>query len=126
MQSNSINIPVGGTVLLPCAGSMVAFESGSSTTANLYIIIRGTQGSEMRLKPGQSFNTGDQMKDWYIKADDPAAAISAKVIIGDGNFHDSAINATIAGAVTVTSGHIITDAGSVTSATIANANAQAV
>ena len=122
MQSNAFNVQAGGSATLPCSGTMVAYESGQSTTGNNYIIIRGDGQSEMRLKPGQSFTGTVSSGTWYIKADDTTAAIVGRVIIGDGEFHDSAINATIAGAVTVTSGNM-----NVTSAsTTVNTNAQAI
>lgn len=117
--------------MLPCVGSMVAYESGTSTTGNAYLIVRGENQSEMRLKPGQSFTGTVQSGAWYVHADDNTAAITGHIIVGDGDFHDSAINATIAGAVTITNNNAnalptqlqalstITDVAAVT---IANAN----
>jgi|GEM_PF-5031834 len=117
MQSNAFNIQAGGSATLPCSGTMVAYESGQSTTGNNYIIIRGDGQSEMRLKPGQSFTGTTASGTWYIHADDSTAAIVGRVIIGDGEFHDSAINATIAGAVQVTN---------TVTTTVGNTNAQAI
>jgi len=103
MQSNDFTVsPTSLTKTLPCSGSMIAYESGSSSTANAYLIIKGDGQSEIRLKPGQSVNFTGESSTWYIHADDPTATVTGFIIVGDGSFHDSAINATIAGAVTVT------------------------
>lgn len=123
MQSNKITIPVGGSVSLPADGSLVVFESGVSTTANNYIIVKGEAGSEIRLKQGQGMRA-ERSRTWVFTCADPTASIEAQIIVGEGEFHDSAVNATIAGAVIVTSGTVQTVAGSETK--VNNTDAQAV
>ena len=89
MQSNKINIPASGAVTMPCTGTGFWFESGTSTTANQYIIVKPDTGAEFRLKPGQNCkDPKTQVSTWYIKAEDPTAVIAGNVIIGNGDFND--------------------------------------
>ncbi|MFA9273410.1 MAG: hypothetical protein ACEQSE_00930 [Candidatus Aquirickettsiella gammari] len=123
MHSSKITIKTGESVSLPADGSLVVFESGTSSTANNYIIVKGESGSEIRLKQGQGMRA-ERSRTWQFRCEDTAATITANIIIGDGDFNDSAVNATIAGAVIVTSGTVQTAAGSETK--INNTDAQAV
>lgn len=120
MQSNSINIAPGATINLNCAGRFFSYESGTSSSADVYIIVKGDGINEMRLKPGQTLVAETAASIWQIKGDDKNATITGNIIIGNGDFRDSAINATIAGQVIVTSGNVTSTSTNV------NTNAQAI
>jgi hypothetical protein len=108
MQSNSLNIQAGATVNMPCQGNGFWFESGTSSTSNLYIIVKPDSGAEFRLKPGQHVQDRDNTTgSWRIRAEDPTAVITGSVIIGSGDFADNntlnkvTLDATFANNVTV-------------------------
>jgi hypothetical protein len=108
MQSNKINIAVGASVTIPCQGNGFWFESGTSTTTNLYIIVKPETGTEFRLKPGQHVQEpGTMSGTWTMRAEDPTAAITGNIIIGSGEFADNntlnkvTLDATFANNVTV-------------------------
>lgn len=89
MQSSALKIAAGAAVLMPIPGRGFWYESGSSSTANPYIVVKPTSGgTEIRLKPGQSVQTGGDQSFWTITAEDQAAVITGQVIIGDGGFND--------------------------------------
>ncbi|MES2163353.1 MAG: hypothetical protein V4476_19540 [Pseudomonadota bacterium] len=90
MQSNKFTIPAGGSVSLPVTGRGFWFESGTSTTANTYIIVKPTTGgTEIRLRPGQNVNAIGDQAFWTITAEDQAAVINGYCIIGNGDFQDN-------------------------------------
>ena len=95
MQANNINIAAGATQTLPCVGTGFWFESGTSSTSNSYIVVKPDTGAEIVLKPGQHFqDPAASTGTWRISALDPAATITGRVIIGNGEFGDSNINNT--------------------------------
>jgi hypothetical protein len=95
MQANNINITPGNTQTLPCVGTGFWFESGTSSTTNPYIVVKPDTGAEIVLKPGQHFqDAAAPTGTWRIYALDPTAAITGRVIIGNGEFGDSNISNT--------------------------------
>ena len=95
MQSNDLKILAGQTVTMPCQGTGFWFESGASTTTDAYIIVKPDTGAEFTLKPGQHVqDAANPVGTWRIAAHDPAAVITGRVIIGNGEFGDSNTNNT--------------------------------
>lgn len=90
MQSINFTVPAGGSVLIPCPGNGIWFESGTSSTSDTYIVVRPDKGgAECVLKPGQNFqDRSNPATQWTITCHDPAASISGRLIIGNGDFSD--------------------------------------
>jgi hypothetical protein len=93
MQAINLNVTPGNTQQVQCVGTGIWFESGASTTADAYIIVKPDQGAEMVLKPGQHFQDASMgTGTWRVTGHDPAATITGRVIIGNGDFGDSNVN----------------------------------
>ncbi len=96
MQSNNLKIAAGGTTTLQIPGTGFWFESGTSTTADTYIVVKPDTGAEFRLKPGQHVQdkSSGMVSVWRVSASDPGAVIDGKIIIGNGDFGDSNVSNT--------------------------------
>jgi hypothetical protein len=110
MQVLPLNLFAGNAyhTVLQVDGSAIYFESGTSSTTNTYVLVKTEDGSEFRLKPGQSIRLKKRSAKWYFSSEDGVSAINGKLIIGDGEFNDSAntvaLDATFANLVTVQNG----------------------
>ena len=73
------------------AGQGFRFESGTTTTADKYIVVTTESGNKIVMKPGQQFRVSDLNGNWTIKANDPTAAITGRIAVfsADEDFQDS-------------------------------------
>ncbi len=96
MQSQDLKVGAGNSTLVQVPGTGIWFESGASTTADAYIVVKPDTGAEITLKPGQHFQDPTHIsREWRITGHDPAAVITGRLIIGNGDFGDSNISNTV-------------------------------
>lgn len=91
MEAKDLKIAAGQSQTIQAAGSGFRFESGASTTADIYLRVKPESGSEMVIKPGQQFRLAESAGSWTLNANDAAAALTGRVLIfsASENFEDS-------------------------------------
>jgi len=93
MQNFPLNIPINQTNTTFIQGRFLYYESGSAggADASIKIVITGSDGTEVILKPGQGFRLADSYTSLTILNNKNQAGIIGNLVIDDGSFFDNRV-----------------------------------
>jgi len=105
MQSLNLSLsPTNPSAIINIEASGLWYESATGI-GNPRIIVSPEVGGDIELKPGQRVKMTEMSKSWRVRSLTPISTISAKILIGSGEFEDNSslvtLDATFANQVTV-------------------------
>lgn len=92
MQTYPLALPAGGAATtIQVEADLFVYESGTAApaTGDTRIAVKGDNGTEILLRPGQRFRSPEAATRFTISAYDRVTAIAGFIIIGSGEFDDA-------------------------------------